>query len=54
MPDVDQPPIDTLPCEELRAKLRALTNLKVAEDQAVPSGYRVGGGLPGLEDVPTW
>ncbi len=55
MPDVTKPPFHTLPYEELMAKLRALTNLEVVEDQASATGYRVEvGPFPGWEEVPTW
>ncbi len=55
MPDVEKPPFHTLPYEELMAKLRALTNLEVVEDESSPTGYRVDvGPFPGWEDVPTW
>ena len=34
-------PFQTLPREELLARLRALTNYRVVEDRASPSGYRL-------------
>ena len=55
MPDVAEPPFHTLPYEELMAKLRALTNLEVVEDESSTTGYHVEvGPFPGWEDVPTW
>ncbi len=55
MPDVTQPPLHTLPLEELLAKLHELTNVQVVEDDASPTGYRIDvGPLPGWKDVPTW
>ena len=55
MPDLSKPPLHTLPYAELMAKLRALTNLQVAEDKAAATGYKVEiGPFPGWKDVPTW
>jgi WD40 repeat protein len=55
MPDVTKPPPHTLPHEELLAKLRAFTNLRVARDEAAETGYRLEAGpFPGWETVPTW
>jgi WD40 repeat protein len=55
MPDIDQPPFHTLPYEELLAKLRSLTNLRVVEDKGSATGYRIDvGPFPGWEEVPTW
>jgi WD40 repeat protein len=55
MPDVTKPPLHTLPYDELMAKLRALTNLQVVEDEASATGYRLEiGPFPGWRDVPTW
>jgi len=39
MPDVTQPPLHMLPREELLAKLRSLTNLRVVADPSSPTGY---------------
>jgi len=37
------------------AKLDSLTNLRVVEDPAAPTGYKVEiGPFPGWKDVPTW
>jgi WD40 repeat protein len=55
MPDLSEPPLHTLPCDELLAKLRSLTNLRVVEDPESPSGWKVEPGpFPGWEEVPTW
>ena len=55
MPDFSTPPFHTLPREELIAKLKGLTNLRVAEDPESPSGWKVEvGPFPGWETVPTW
>jgi WD40 repeat protein len=55
MPDVTQPPLHTLPHEELLAKLDALTNLRVVRDPSSPTGWREEiGPFPGWKDVPTW
>jgi WD40 repeat protein len=55
MPDVSQPPFHTLPYAALMAKLGSLTNLRVVEDTASPTGYRLDiGPFPGWKDVPTW
>jgi WD40 repeat protein len=55
MPDLDRPPLHTLPHDALLAKLDTLTNLRVVEDEAAPTGYRVDvGPFPGWKDVPTW
>jgi WD40 repeat protein len=55
MPDVSKAPFHVLPYEELMARLRALTNLQVVEDETAPSGYGLEvGPFPGWRDVPTW
>jgi WD40 repeat protein len=55
MPDLSQPPLHTLPRSELIAKLKSLTNLRVAEDPDSPSGWKLEvGPFPGWETVPTW
>ena len=55
MPDLSQPPLHTLPREALLAKLGSLTNVRVVEDKAAPSGYKVDlAPFPGWKDVPTW
>ena len=55
MPDLSQPPLHTLPHDELMAKLRTRTNLRVVKDPESETGW--GWHLdpfPGWERVPTW
>ena len=55
MPDVTQPPLHTLPYDELMAKLDALTNLRVVRDPTASTGWKLDvGPFPGWKDVPTW
>lgn len=55
MPDLSKPPLHTLPREALLAKLDSLTNVRVVEDKAVPTGYKLDiGPFPGWKDVPSW
>jgi WD40 repeat protein len=55
MPDLSKPPLHTLPREELIAKLKTLTNLRVARDEESPSGWKLTHDpFPGWETVPTW
>jgi WD40 repeat protein len=55
VPDLSKPPFHTLPYDQLMAKLRALTNLRVVDDPGSPNGYRVEvGPFPGWREVPTW
>ncbi len=55
MPDVTKPPLHTLPHDELMARLRALTNLRVVEDKSAATGYKLEiGPFPGWKDVPIW
>jgi WD40 repeat protein len=55
MPDLSTPPLHTLPREELLAKLKSLTNLRVVEAPDSPSGWKLEiGPFPGWETVPTW
>jgi len=55
MPDVSKPPFHTLPHDELMARLRALTNLRVVEDAAAATGYKLDvSPFPGWKDVPSW
>jgi WD40 repeat protein len=55
MPDLSKPPFHTLPYDEILAKLRALTNLRVVADEGSPTGYKVEPGpFPGWAEVPTW
>jgi hypothetical protein len=55
MPDLSRPPLHTLPLDQLLAKLRSLTNLRVVDDPGSPNGYKVDvGPFPGWREVPTW
>ena len=55
MPDLSKPPLHTLPREELIAKLKTLTNLRVVQDVDSPTGWNLTHDpFPGWETVPTW
>lgn len=55
MPDLSNPPLHTLPHDELLAKLHPLTNLRVVRAPESPAGWRIEvGPFPGWKDVPTW
>ena len=55
MPDLSRPPLHTLPREELIAKLKTLTNLRVVRDEDSPTGWKLTHDpFPGWETVPTW
>jgi len=55
MPDVTQPPLHTLPYEELLAKLRSLTNLRVIPDTSSPTGYTTKAEeFRGWREAPRW
>ena len=55
MPDLDKPPLHTLPHDELLAKLRTLTNLRVVRDEESSTGWKVEvGPFPGWAEVPEW
>ncbi len=55
MPDLSKPPLHTLPREELIAKLKTLTNLRVVRDSESSTGWKLEvGPFPGWETVPTW
>jgi WD40 repeat protein len=55
MPDLSKPPLHTLPREELIAKLKTLTNLRVVRDEDSPTGWKLTHDpFPGWETVPTW
>jgi WD40 repeat protein len=55
MPDMSRPPLHTLPHDELIAKLKTLTNLRVVRDEESPTGWkREVGPFPGWKEVPTW
>ncbi len=55
MPDLSKPPLHTLPHDELIAKLKTLTNLRVVRDEQSPTGWKLTHDpFPGWETVPTW
>jgi len=55
MPDLDKPPLHTLPHDELIAKLQSLTNLRAVRDPESSTGWKIEiGPFPGWEEVPTW
>jgi WD40 repeat protein len=55
MPDLDKPPLHTLPHDELLAKLESLTNLRAVRDAESSTGWTIElGPFPGWEEVPTW
>ena len=55
MPDLDEPPLHTLPHDELITKLHSLTNLRAVRDEASSTGWKIEvGPFPGWETVPTW
>ena len=49
MPDLDEPPLHTLPHEELLAKLESLTNFRAVRDPEAPTDG--GGGSSGCAAV---
>jgi hypothetical protein len=55
MPDLSKPPFHTLPHDERKARLHAVTSHRVVGDAAAAAGYEVGAGpFSGWKDVPTW
>ena len=55
MPDLSKPPLHTLPREELIAKLKTLTNLRVVRDEGSSTGWKLEvGPFPGWAEVPEW
>ena len=49
------PPLHTLPHDELLAKLKTLTNLRVVRDEESPTGWTLTHDpFPGWATVPTW
>jgi WD40 repeat protein len=55
LPDFSKPPFQSLPREELLAKLRALTNLRAVPDPSSATGYKIEAGpFPGWATVPEW
>jgi WD40 repeat protein len=54
-PDLSKPPLHTLPHDELLAKLKSLTNLRIVEDPASAAGWRIDyAPFPGWTEVPEW
>jgi WD40 repeat protein len=55
MPDLLKPPLHTLPHDELIAKLKTLTNLRVVRDEESSTGWKLTHDpFPGWEMVPEW
>jgi WD40 repeat protein len=55
VPDLDHPPVDTLPRDELVARIEALTNARAVRDDRQPDGWGIEWApFPGWEDVPEW
>jgi WD40 repeat protein len=55
MPDLTKPPLHTLPREELIAKLKMLTNVRMAHDPDSSTGWTLTHDpFRGWETVPTW
>ena len=55
MPDLSKPPLHTLPHDELIAKLKTLTNLRVVREPDSSTGWKLTHDpFPGWETVPTW
>jgi hypothetical protein len=55
MPDLSQPPLHTLPHDELMARLDAMTNVRAVHDPKSSTGYRLEAGpFPGWRQVPRW
>ena len=54
MPDLSKPLLHALPREDLIAKLKTLTNLRVVRDEETPTGWKLEVcPFPGWETVPT-
>ena len=55
MPDLDKPPLHTLPHDQLLATLDRLTNLRVVPDAASATGWGFAlDPFPGWKDLPDW
>jgi hypothetical protein len=55
VPDLGLPPIDTLPRDELVARLESFTNARAVRDDQSPDGWDIEWEpFPGWEDVPEW
>ncbi len=54
-PDLSKPRLHTLPHDELLAKLKSLTNVRIVEDPASAAGWRIDyDPFPGWAEVPEW
>jgi WD40 repeat protein len=55
MPDLDRPPLQALPHDELLRKLQSLTNLRVVRDEAASTGWSIElDPFPGWKEMPEW
>jgi WD40 repeat protein len=55
MPDLDKPPLHTLPHDVLVAKLKSLTNLRAVRDDKSATGWAIElGPFAGWKDMPGW
>ena len=55
MPDSSRPPLHTLPYQELLAKLKTMTNLRIVGDKTSPTGYKLDvSPFLGWITAPTW
>jgi WD40 repeat protein len=55
VPDLTRPAFHTLPYDQLMRSLRSMTNLRVVDDAASATGFRLSvGPFPGWRDVPVW
>jgi WD40 repeat protein len=55
MPDLSQPPLHTLPRDQLLAKLKSLTNVRAVRDAGDATGWAFElAPFPGWETVPDW
>ena len=55
MPDLSKPPLHTLPHDQLIAKLKTLTNVRVVRDEDSSTGWKLTHDpFPGWETVPEW
>jgi WD40 repeat protein len=55
MPELDEPPLHAWPRDELVAKLRSLTNIRVVPDPESDQGWTVElDPFPGWLEIPTW
>jgi hypothetical protein len=55
MPDLDKPPLHTLPNDELIATLHSITNLRAVRGPESATGWEIEvGPFPGWATVPEW